>query len=118
MLSLYPDVLFETVPSLALLIKINAPWLTYLFQIVLLGTLIETGAGLIHSFNDKLAVTIEFSKKGRFLVALGFVIVGVIVSQFGLIALIAKGYGTITWVIILVFVIPVLFSPFLKCNKA
>ncbi len=118
LLSLYPDVLSETIPSLALLIKINAPWLTFLFQIVLLGTLIETGAGLIHSFNDRLAVTIELSKKGRFLVALGFVTVGVIVSQLGLIALIAKGYGTITWVIILVFVIPVLFSPLIKRRKA
>ncbi|MEW8506816.1 MAG: hypothetical protein AB2598_08905 [Candidatus Thiodiazotropha sp.] len=114
LLVLYPEVLSETVPSLALLAKIDTPWLTFLFQIVLLGTLIETGAGLVHSFNDRLAVTIELTKKGRFTVALVFVVIGVAVSQFGLIDLIAEGYGTITWVVILLFVLPVLASPFIK----
>ncbi len=41
-------------------------------------------------------------------VAVVLLIMGALVAQFGLITLIAKGYGTITWGFWLVYVIPTL----------
>jgi uncharacterized membrane protein YkvI len=41
-------------------------------------------------------------------VACGLLISAVVIARFGLIALVAKGYGTVTWGFWLVFVIPVL----------
>ena len=41
-------------------------------------------------------------------VAIGLLTIATFVSQYGLIDLIAKGYGTLTWGFIIVYVIPVL----------
>ncbi len=44
----------------------------------------------------------------RPVIAVLLLIVGALVASFGLIDLIAKGYGTLTWLFLLVFVVPVL----------
>jgi len=38
---------------------------------------------------------------------LGLLIMGVIIAQFGLVGLIAKGYGTITWGFFLFYTLPI-----------
>ena len=40
--------------------------------------------------------------------ALGLLVAGALLAQVGLIDLIAKGYGTLTWLFLFIFVIPVL----------
>jgi uncharacterized membrane protein YkvI len=80
---------------------------------VLLGTLIETGTGLIHAFNERVAGVFAEKKRAmpkfmRPVVAVVLLSIAALFSQVGLIDLIAKGYGTITWGFWLVFVIPVL----------
>ncbi|MCZ6514849.1 MAG: hypothetical protein O6850_03180, partial [Acidobacteria bacterium] len=83
------------------------------FQIMLLGTLIETGTGLIHAFNERIASV--FKEKSatmptymRPAIAVGILVIATIGSRFGLIHLIEKGYGTITWGFLILFVVPVL----------
>jgi uncharacterized membrane protein YkvI len=109
----YPDILDQTVPANYLLEIIGSRGFQLVFQIVLLGTLVETGTGLIHAFNERMSGVIR--EKGRSMpsyirpaVAVALLILGALVAQFGLIALIAKGYGTITWGFWLVYVIPTL----------
>jgi uncharacterized membrane protein YkvI len=80
---------------------------------MLIGTLIETGAGLIHAFNERVAVALEERKrvmpaKLRPVLAIALLVVASLVSQVGLEGLIARGYGTITYGFWLTFVIPVL----------
>ena len=41
-------------------------------------------------------------------IALGLLILGAALARFGLIDLIAKGYGTLSWLFLLIFVIPIL----------
>lgn len=86
----------------------------WLFPIVLFGTFIETGAALIHGVNERLDHT--FAEHGirmlawmRPAVAFAILIVAVVLADaVGLTGLVARGYGTITWGFLLVYVLPVL----------
>lgn len=84
-----------------------------MLQITLLGTLVETGTGMIHAFNERLATALK--EKGRKLatglrpaVAVLLLLLATVVAQVGLENLIAKGYGTATYGFWIVSLIPVL----------
>ena len=113
MVGRYPDILPETIPSLVILEELGSRLFLFVFQIMLLGTLVETGTGMIHAFNERLATALE--EKGRELttgirpaVAVLLLLLATIVAQVGLENLIAKGYGTATYGFWIVFLIPVL----------
>ncbi|HEX9728687.1 MAG TPA: hypothetical protein VGA37_09295 [Gemmatimonadales bacterium] len=113
MVGQYPAVVGQAVPANFLLAALGSRGLTIVFQVVLFGTLIETGAGMIHAVNERLASA--YRDRGRDLprflrpvAAVGLLALAAGLSRFGLIDLIAKGYGTLTWAFIAVFVIPVL----------
>jgi len=109
----YPAIVERAVPANFLLEALGSRPLQLAFQIVLFGTLIETGTGMIHGVNERIAAT--YSEKGREMpdwlrpvVALLLLIAGSALASFGLIGLIAKGYGTLTWLFLAIFVIPIL----------
>ena len=113
MLGHYPAILERPVPVNYILQVLDSRILQIAFQLVLIGTFIETGTGLIHAFNERIAGALHsIGKKlpGYFrpIFALGLVIVALLMSRFGLIDLIAIGYGTMTWVFIAIFIIPLL----------
>ena len=92
----------------------NAGAFAMLFPIVLFGTFVETGAAIIHGFNERLDRT--FAEKGtgmpnwmRPAVAAFVLVVAVTLADVvGLTTLVAEGYGTITWGFLLVMVLPLL----------
>lgn len=109
----HPAVLTAEVPVNHMLELLGSRTFQIVFQVMLFGTLVETGAGLIHAVNERIART--FAERDRALpartrvaAALGLLGLGAAVAQFGLIGLIAKGYGLITYGYLLVFVLPVL----------
>jgi uncharacterized membrane protein YkvI len=109
----YPEILSETVPSIYLLNGLGSRLLLYAFQIMLLGTLIETGTGLIHAVNERIAATLRERNEPmpstlRPLIAIGLLLIATILARVGLEGLIAKGYGTVTYGFWLVFLLPVL----------
>lgn len=111
MLSFYPKVLSTLVPSTFLLEKINIPFFTIIFGCILIGTLMETGVGLIHALNQRIASHYadnkkQMPKKTRAYVAIFALVFSLLLSQFGLIELIAKGYGFLVWVILAIFILP------------
>ncbi len=113
MLGEYPAILDRPVPANHMLEVLGSRGFQIAFQVVLFGTLIETGTGLIHAVNERIAGTVEersghLARWVRPAVAVGFLVAGAFVAQFGLIDLIAKGYGTITLAVIAVYVVPVL----------
>ena len=110
MLSQYPNVLNAPVPVNAVLDKIGWDWFKLIFQIVLFGTFIETGVGLIHGFNERIAsVYTALSNQWRSAIGIILLIVSIFIANaVGLVGLIAKGYGGLTWAYWIIFVIPVL----------
>ena len=113
MVGLYPEIMDAAVPSTVLLEALGSRPFQVAFQVVLFGTLIETGAGLIHAFNERISglradADQEMPVWVRPAVAIGLLALGTIISSFGLIGLIARGYGTLTLGFIAVYVVPVL----------
>ena len=109
----YPEILELPVPANFLLEALGSRTFQLAFQIVLFGTLIETGTGMIHAVNERLASVYQEKNLSmpdflRPTVAVGFLVMGWLLSKFGLIDLIAKGYGTITWAFLAIFVAPIL----------
>ena len=109
------------VPVTVIFRMLDMKWLYVLFEIVLFGTLVETGAGFIKAVDDR----VERSCAGggrrvprwmRLAVTAGLVLAGIGVSTFGLTDLIAKGYGTICWGFLLVYVLPMLSIGVGKCR--
>ena len=92
----------------------GAGFFIYLFPIVLFGTFVETGAAMIHGVNERLDHT--FVERGAHMprwmrpaIAVAILVTAVLVADaIGLTALVARGYGTITWGFLLVFVLPLL----------
>lgn len=114
MLSHYPEIQNEAVPVLSLLQGLNSPWFFVLFQVVLFGTFVETGIGVIHAVNERLAASFAasggaFPKWGRFALALAMLCVAIFLARaIGIISLIAKGYGLLSYGFIALVIAPLL----------
>ncbi|MDX1396339.1 MAG: hypothetical protein R3195_18300 [Gemmatimonadota bacterium] len=113
MVAHYPEITERAVPANFLLEALGSRSFQIAFQVVLFGTLIETGSGMIHAVNERIVAT--RAERGhetpawvRSVVAVVFLSVALALTPLGLIDLIASGYGTITWGFILFYVVPVL----------
>lgn len=104
MAGFYPDVLSMEVPINGIIAKLGVKFLLAAWLITLFGTMIETGVGFFHSINERINSTLiakrgtGMSNMARGAVGAALAAMGLLISNFGLIALIAKGYGTISWV--------------------
>ena len=110
----YPAIVSQAVPNYFMLDVLNMPWITALFLIVLVGTFIETGAGMIQGVNERLDGWL-MERRGRpasrgahGLIALVAVMLSSGMSSFGVITLVAKGYGMMAWFGIAFYIIPLL----------
>jgi len=114
MLSSYPAVLSESIPVNYLLGTLGLPAFMFVFQVILFGTFIETGVGLIHGFNERVAGVYkeknkEMPRSLRAVIAVIILAIAIFIADaIGIIDLIAKGYGALTWGYMFAFVIPVL----------
>ena len=111
------------VPVTVIFDMIDMRWLYILFEVVLFGTLIETGTGFIKAFADRIEVAM--TKGGKELAGwvhpvliVGMAIIGIAISTFGLTALIAKGYGTAVWGFLFVYALPMMTLGIYKIVKA
>ena len=110
MLSQYPRIISETVPINIILENIGWTPFKFMFQIVLFGTFIETGVGLIHGFNERiLSVKPDLLDSWRAIIGIFLLLISIFfANQIGLIGLIANGYGALTWGYWIIFVIPII----------
>lgn len=109
----YPAVISQEAPAFFVLQKLHLPALLVAYLIMLFGTLIQTGTGFIHAFNQRLENALRARGKRmlpwhRPAVALALLFVSIGVASFGLINLVAKGYGSISWGIFLFYFVPVM----------
>lgn len=107
----HPEYMALEVPVNLLFEKLNMPWLYWAFEIVLFGTLIETGMGFIKAVVDRVEVATD-KKKGsvpkwvRPSVTIGLMVIGLAISAFGITAIILKGYGSLPWAYTITLIIP------------
>ena len=109
----YPDILARPVPANHMLEVLGSRAFQVVFQVVLFGTLIETGTGLIHAVNERVAAA--YTDRGRAMprglrpaIAVACLLGATVLARVGLVALIARGYGTLTWLFLGIYVVPVL----------
>jgi uncharacterized membrane protein YkvI len=122
LLGFYPSesVMGAEVPWLPMLRSVGGPALIAFYGIVIGWTLVETAVGAIHASIDRIDADLERIDVGRFAEvdgltrlqsgALGVGILGTatLLSQFGIIALVAQGYTIMAYFFIALFAIPTL----------
>ncbi|WP_428410446.1 YkvI family membrane protein [Hyphococcus sp.] len=114
MLAQYPEIQHEAVPVLSLLEALNSAWFFVVFQIVLFGTFVETGVGLIHAVNERIAASFAdsggaFPQWARFALAVVMLCIAIFLARaVGIISLIAKGYGLLSYGFIALVIAPLL----------
>jgi uncharacterized membrane protein YkvI len=108
----YPAIVDRPVPINYVLELLDLRWLQVAFVIMLIGTFIETGGGMIHAINERIAGVLEtagkvLSGQNRALIAIGLLLGALLMSRFGIIDLIALGYGALAWTYMIILVLPV-----------
>ncbi len=110
----YPGIAQEAIPANFVLTGLGMPWFQTFFQIILFGTFIETGTGMIHGFNERISGVMKerghtMSRWHRLGVAAGLLVVAIwMADRFGLVKLISDGYGLTTYAFWLLFLLPIL----------
>jgi|TARA_B100000315_G_C14549597_1_gene575078 uncharacterized membrane protein YkvI len=110
----YPAILDAALPVYDVLGKLSIPMLTTFYLIVLFGTFIETGAGIIQGVIERLdGWWVE--RHGTPLTRLSHAVIAAtgvglagLLSSVGIVALIAEGYGTLAWGFLIVYIVPLL----------
>ena len=116
MIAWYPVIGTSALPSDFLLMKIGLPLLRMLFQVMVFFALLESGCGAVHAIMERLRHAFrgrgkDLSLTVRMITTLAVLLLSVLGAQrIGLVNLIAKGYGLMSWIMIAVFIVPLLVS--------
>jgi uncharacterized membrane protein YkvI len=114
MVGFYPDIAAATLPSDYMLTRIDAPAFHFIFQLMILAALLESGTGMVHAINERIAGVLHgrgfgLSTAMRLWIAGGMLVVSIFVAtRFGLVTLIARGYSALAYGFLAVYLAPVL----------
>jgi uncharacterized membrane protein YkvI len=115
MVAYYPQIGREALPSDFLLQRLELPVFHLVFQLMIFAALLESGTGSVHAINERIAQVWQLRSGGplpmRWRVAFAtalLVIAMLLADRFGLVTLIARGYRTLAYVLIAVYVLPLL----------
>jgi uncharacterized membrane protein YkvI len=114
MAAYYPEIGSATLPSDYMLTRLDAPAFHFVFQLMILAALLESGTGAVHAVNQRIAGVLGVRGKslpiaGRLGLSTAILIVSIfIAARFGLVDLIAKGYRALAYILISVYVVPLL----------
>lgn len=124
MIGFYPEIMEQSLPVNYLLNMLDVPVFKIIFEIILFGTFIETSTALIHSINERIAVVYQHKDKEmpRFMrPVIAFIILFsaiVLATKFGIVNLISEGYGTLTYIFIILIIVPLFTIGLWKIFKA
>jgi uncharacterized membrane protein YkvI len=115
MVAWYPQIGAEALPSEFLLQRIGWPLFHLVFQTMIFAALLESGTGAVHAVNERVSVAWRarsgraLSTGARLAIAAALLTGSIFIAdRFGLVALIANGYRALAWVLLAVYVLPLL----------
>lgn len=115
-----PAAVAAPLPNYLMIERFAPDWLLVLFLVALMGTLIETGAGMVQGVVERITnawgagsagdmdASQQLSRGRRSLIAFGAVGCSAILGSFGIVALIGRGYSVMAIGFALVYVLPLL----------
>lgn len=113
MCAFYPAIGAQTLPSDFMLRRMNLPIFHLTFQLMIFAALLESGTGAVHAINERLAAAYRARREAELpnslrLLAAGGILIGsiFIANRFGLVTLIAKGYRGLAYLILALYVAP------------
>ncbi|TKG64929.1 YkvI family membrane protein [Prauserella endophytica] len=114
-MAFYPDpaVLDAQIPWLRMLSDYG-PWVVIVFGLLVGWTLLATAVGLVQGALNRVSVNLEdfgrkpLTRKGNAVTAAVTLIVAIVISQAGIVDLVAKGYTAGAWGMLIVFGLPLL----------
>jgi uncharacterized membrane protein YkvI len=125
LLSFYPAVVKEKLPVYFVTTQLGHNWLYALYSLILFFALISTGVGLIFGVvkrfeaawtkENRIFKTVRIK---RITICVTCLLVSTGISLFGLIAIVAKGYGSLGYGAIFLNIIPLLIIAPIKIKKA
>ena len=113
----YPEegVLSANIPWLVMMNQINAnPIFTVIFGIVMGWTLIETSTGVIHALLGRINVEMkergkkEIDRKKQAVITILILVSSCVMAKFGIIDLIEKGYTALSYIFMILYLLPIL----------
>jgi uncharacterized membrane protein YkvI len=115
MVAFYPEIGQEALPSDFLLQRMNLPVFHVLFQLMIFSALLESGTGGAHAINERIARAWrarrgrELSTRARLAFTGTLLLVAIFLAdRFGLVTLIARGYRALGYILIGVYVLPLM----------
>ena len=114
LLGQYPGVIDMEAPLFSVLQALQVPGFALLFSIVIFGTYMESGIAMVHSVNERIASLRhesgnQLSRYQRVIIAIVLLVASIyLATSIGLVDLIGKGYGTLTYLMLAVYVLPLL----------
>ncbi|UIJ46559.1 hypothetical protein LZK98_06305 [Sphingomonas cannabina] len=115
MAAFYPAIASQTLPSDFLLRQMHVPAFHWLFQTMIFLALLESGSGAVHAINERIAGVMrvrhgqELGVRARALIGGVLLLLCIFVAdRIGLVALIAGGYRLLAYLILAVFVLPLM----------
>ena len=115
MVAFYPGIGDETLPSDFMLERLNLPIFQLLFQLMIFSALLESGAGSVHAINERIDKAwvarrgVALTHQARLFIAAALLVGCMFVARyFGLVALIANGYRALAYILLAVYVLPLM----------
>jgi len=125
LLGFFPGVIQENLPIYYVTTLLGRPWLFTLYSLILFFALMSTGVGMIFGVVKRFEAVWTgghgiFKSLGmrRITICLACLLISGGISMFGLMAIVAKGYGSLGVLAIFLNIIPLLFIAPIKIRRA
>ncbi len=118
----YPKVIDMTVPWYEILKELGAGWILAIYIFWIFYTLIETALGMIYGIVRRVDAHLRIYGRGltrstEAILAGVSILIAIVTAQVGLVALVAKGYGTMAYGFLLFYFLPLLIIGLIRLRN-
>jgi uncharacterized membrane protein YkvI len=113
MTAFLPAIADAVLPSDYILTRLGHPFFHVAFQVMIFAALLESGTGAVHAINERVAHAgrLTLRPATRALLALALLLPCMLLAErVGLVGLIASGYRALAWLLIAIYVLPLLLA--------